>query len=189
MPEPVVIVDYDPAWPHRYEALRARIAEALGNLAAEIAHVGSTSVPGLAAKPTIDLDVVLGAADDLPAAIERLARLGYRHEGDLGIVGREAFATPPGYGVHDHHLYVCAPDWGGHGDQIAFRDYLRAHPKTAFAYARLKRSLAARHRDNRRAYAEAKAGFVRAVLARSAGEPRRSQNCSAERPIEGGCGR
>ncbi|HZC15672.1 MAG TPA: GrpB family protein [Caulobacteraceae bacterium] len=169
MSEPVVIVDYDPTWPGRYEALRAPIAEVLGDIAAEIVHVGSTSVPRLAAKPTIDIDVLLRRAGDLPVAIERLARLGYVHEGDFGVTGREAFATPPGYGTHDHHLYVCAPDWAGHGDQIAFRDHLRAHPKTALAYARLKRSLAATHRENRGAYANAKAGFVEAVLARARG--------------------
>jgi len=108
MSEPVVIVDYDPAWPGRYEALRAPIAAALGPLAAEIVHLGSTSVPGLAAKPVIDLNILLHRSSDLPAVIERLAGLGYRHEGDFGIVGREAFATPPGYSAHDHHLYVCA---------------------------------------------------------------------------------
>jgi GrpB-like predicted nucleotidyltransferase (UPF0157 family) len=167
MPEPIVIVDYDPEWPQRYEALRARIAPAVGDLAAEIVHVGSTSVPGLAAKPVIDLNILLHASNDLPAVIERLAGLGYGHEGDLGIAGREAFATPAGYSAHDHHLYVCAPDWPGYADQIAFRDHLRAHPRTALAYARLKRSLAARYRDNRGAYANAKAGFVAAVLKRA----------------------
>jgi GrpB-like predicted nucleotidyltransferase (UPF0157 family) len=167
VPEPVVIVEYDPEWPRRYEALRAPLAAAVGDLAAEIVHVGSTSVPGLAAKPVIDLNILLRAQADLPAVIERLAGLGYVHEGDLGVVGREAFATPPGYSAHDHHLYVCAPDWGGHGDQIAFRDYLRSHPNVARAYARLKRTLAARHRNNRGAYANAKAGFVVAVLKRA----------------------
>jgi GrpB-like predicted nucleotidyltransferase (UPF0157 family) len=167
MSEPVIIVDYDPDWPRRYEVLRACIAPAVGDLAAEIVHVGSTSVSGLAAKPVIDLNILLRASSDLPAVIERLASLGYRHEGDLGAVGREAFATPPGYSAHDHHLYVCAPDWAGHGDQIAFRDYLRARPRAAKAYARLKRSLAAKYRDNRTAYANAKAGFVAAVLKRA----------------------
>ena len=165
--EPVVIVDYDPEWPRRYEALRAPLAAAVGELAAEIVHLGSTSVQGLAAKPVIDINIQLRSREDLPAVIERLAGLGYAHEGDLGIPGREAFATPPGYSAHDHHLYVCAPDWGGHGDQVAFRDYLRAHPSAARAYARLKRSLAARHRNNRGAYANAKAGFVAAVLKRA----------------------
>jgi GrpB-like predicted nucleotidyltransferase (UPF0157 family) len=167
MPEPVVVVDYDPAWPQRYEMLRARIAETLGELAARIEHVGSTSVPGLAAKATIDVNVLLRTTQDRDVVIERLARLGYTHEGDFGIAGREAFATPPGYGVHDHHLYVCAPDWGGFNDQIAFRDYLRAHTRVADAYARLKRSLANKHRNNRAAYSDAKAGFVRAVLKRA----------------------
>ena len=134
------------------------------DLGVQIVHIGSTAVPSLAAKPVIDLNLVLRSAGDLPAVIERLARLGYVHEGDLGIVGREAFATPPGYSRHDHHLYVCAPDWSGHADQVAFRDYLRAHRRTAIAYARLKRSLAATHGTNRSAYANAKSGFIEDVL-------------------------
>ena len=167
MPEPVVICDYDPAWPQRYEALRRPVADALGDLPAGMAHVGSTAVPGLAAKPTIDIVIRLRAAHDLPSAIERLARLGYAHEGDFGIAGREAFATPPGYGPHDHHLYVCAPDWPGYDDQMVFRDYLRAHADAAAAYARLKRSLALKHRDDRRAYTDGKAAFVSSVLERA----------------------
>ena len=167
MPEPVVICDYDPAWPERYEALRAAVVAALGDVAAAIEHVGSTSVPGLAAKPTIDLVVRMRSHADLPAAIERLARLGYVHEGDLGITGREAFATPPGYATHDHHLYVCAPDWPGFDDQVVFRDHLRSHPSAARAYERLKRTLAARHGTDRSGYTNAKAGFVRDVLKRA----------------------
>jgi GrpB-like predicted nucleotidyltransferase (UPF0157 family) len=162
--EPVVICDYDPDWPARYEALRALIAPALGELAAAIEHVGSTAVPGLAAKPTIDLVVRLRAAADLPAAIERLARLGYEHEGDFGIAGREAFATPPGYTTHDHHLYVCLPDWRGYDDEIAFRDHLRSDRETMLAYARLKRALAAKYGRDRIAYTDAKADFVADVL-------------------------
>ncbi len=164
MPEPVVIADYDPAWPARYGALRARITPALGELAAAIEHVGSTSVPGLAAKPTIDLVVRLRAAADLPAAIERLARLGYEHEGDFGIAGREAFATPPGYTTHDHHLYVCLPDWRGYDDEIAFRDYLRSHRRTMLAYAGLKRALALEHGGTARPTPNAKTEFVASVL-------------------------
>jgi phosphoribosylformylglycinamidine synthase subunit PurQ / glutaminase len=166
--EPVVICDYDPDWPARYEQLRALIAPVLGALATAIDHVGSTAVPGLAAKPTIDLVVRLRSAADLPAAIERLARLGYDHEGDFGIAGREAFATPAGYSTHDHHLYVCLPDWRGYDDQIAFRDHLRSHPSAARAYERLKRVLAARHGRDRTAYTNGKATFVSDVLKRAA---------------------
>jgi GrpB-like predicted nucleotidyltransferase (UPF0157 family) len=169
VPEPVVICDYDLAWPRRYEALRRPVADVLGELAARIEHVGSTAVPGLAAKPTIDVVIQLRFADDLPAVIERLARLGYAHEGDFGIVGREAFATPPGYAPHDHHLYVCAPDWPGYDDQVVFRDYLRSHADAADAYAQLKRRLALAHRNDRRTYTDGKAAFVRDVLEQARG--------------------
>jgi GrpB-like predicted nucleotidyltransferase (UPF0157 family) len=165
--EPIVIRDYDPEWPARYAALRAPVADVLGELAAQIEHVGSTSVPELAAKPTIDIVIQLRSVRDLPTVIERLARLGYAHEGDFGISGREAFATPPGYGAHDHHLYACLPDWGGYADLIVFRDYLRGNPDVAAAYARLKRTLANQHRNNRTAYANAKTDFVNAVLERA----------------------
>ena len=74
-----------------------------------IEHIGSTSVPGLAAKPIIDLDVLLASAAYLPETIRRLATLGYEHEGDLGIAGREAFRTPPS--LFAHHLYVCLPNY------------------------------------------------------------------------------
>jgi GrpB-like predicted nucleotidyltransferase (UPF0157 family) len=180
VPEPVVICDYDPAWPERYEALRAAVVAALGEVAAKIEHVGSTSIPGLAAKPTIDLVVRLRSPGDSPAAIERLSRLGYVHEGDLGITGREAFATPPGYATHDHHLYVCAPDWPGFDDQVAFRDYLRSHPDTARAYERLKRMLAERHGADRAGYTNAKAAFVADVLKR-AGRIQPSSSAGAKR--------
>src|SRR6266567_3992999 len=82
-------------WPAVFAQLRDHIANALRPLATRIEHVGSTAVPGLAAKPIIDLDVVIATRDDLPAVIERLHPLGYRHEGDLGVPGREAFTTPP----------------------------------------------------------------------------------------------
>ncbi len=167
MAEPIVILDHNPLWPELYQALHNRIDAALGSLAARIEHIGSTAVPGLAAKPIIDIIVVLHTHHDLVSAIEALSGLGYRHEGDLGIKGREAFATPSGYSRHDHHLYVCTPDWRGYEDQIAFRDYLRAHSGTARAYGRLKRALAASHRDDRRAYSEAKSDFVNAVLRRA----------------------
>jgi GrpB-like predicted nucleotidyltransferase (UPF0157 family) len=170
MPDPIVICEYDPAWPERYADLRAAIAPALGELAADIQHVGSTAVPGLAAKPTIDICVLLRSAADLPAAIGRLAAIGYAHEGDFGVAGREAFATPPGFARRDHHLYVCHPDWPGWRDQLAFRDFLRVHSEAALAYAALKRSLAIAHRDDRAAYTKGKAGFVSDILTRAAEE-------------------
>jgi len=95
MSDPIVIEDYDPHWQEQFEVLRAQIAAVLRPLAAAIEHVGSTAVPGLAAKPIIDIDVLLRSAADLPEAITRLATLGYQHRGDLGVPGREAFDRPP----------------------------------------------------------------------------------------------
>ncbi len=161
-PAPIDIVDYDPTWPSTFEALRARLAAALAPFVLQIEHVGSTAVPGLAAKPIVDLDVVVAAAD-WPSVIPRLASLGYQHQGDLGVPGREAFRTPPA--DVPHHLYLCAPDSAELVRHLAFRDALRADASTARAYGELKRCLARQYTADRPAYGEAKSDFVRAVLA------------------------
>jgi GrpB-like predicted nucleotidyltransferase (UPF0157 family) len=166
MSEPVIILDYDPAWPEVFRFLRDRAAAALGGLAAAVEHVGSTAVPGLAAKPVIDMDVVVRSAGDVPAAIEGLARIGYVHQGDLGIPGREAFAAPPD--TPSHHLYLCTLDSPEYRRHLAFRDYLRAHPETARVYGRLKKAAARRFPNDRAAYTDAKSGFVAEILRRAA---------------------
>jgi GrpB-like predicted nucleotidyltransferase (UPF0157 family) len=91
---PIEVVAYDPGWPARFVAIRAAIADALGDVAVvAIEHIGSTSVPGLAAKPVIDVDVVVDRPD-LMLAIDALERIGYRHRGDLGIADRHSLAPP-----------------------------------------------------------------------------------------------
>ena len=162
MTAPIIIAEYDPGWAKQFETLRSRIAPTLGPLAAAIEHVGSTAVAGLAAKPIIDIDVVLRWRDDLAAAIKKLDPLGYLHRGDLGIPGRESFRAP----LHDvpHHLYLCLPQCREFERHIAFRDYLRTHPGHVAAFARLKRQLAAEHRTNRDAYTQAKSEFVNFIL-------------------------
>ncbi|HLW84975.1 MAG TPA: GrpB family protein [Candidatus Sulfotelmatobacter sp.] len=165
MPHPVIVVDYDPRWPAQFEALWRRIGGALGDLAAAIEHVGGTAVPGLAAKPVIDIDVLLWSSGGLPEAIERLAALGYVHEGDLGIAGREAFRQPPDQPAH--HLYVCIPDSEEYRRHLAFRDYLRAHPESVSSYAELKRGLARQYRDDREKYVSGKDEFVNEILRRA----------------------
>jgi GrpB-like predicted nucleotidyltransferase (UPF0157 family) len=159
---PVVVVEYDARWPATFEALRSRVAGVLGDLAAAIEHIGSTAVPGMAAKPIIDMDVLLKSGSDLPQVIQRLDALGYVHRGDLGIAGREAFAAPPD--APTHHLYVCPPESQEYRRHLALRDYLRAHDADAAAYSELKRSLAARFRDDRAAYCEAKQEFIERLL-------------------------
>jgi GrpB-like predicted nucleotidyltransferase (UPF0157 family) len=143
------------------ERLRGRAATALGEVAVSIEHVGSTAVPGLAAKPVIDLVVVVRPGE-VRAAIERLAAIGYVHRGDLRVEGREAFDVP--LGEHRHHLYVCAVDSEELRARLAFRDRLGNEAKVASAYADLKRQLAIRFRGDREAYSQAKSEFVTAAI-------------------------
>ena len=164
MTDPVIIEDYDARWPQLFEILRSRISAALGSLAAAIEHIGSTAVPGLAAKPIIDIDVLLRSQTDLQRAIERLVTLGYEHQGDLGVAGREAFRAPAD--VFPHHLYVCSPDSCEYGRHIAFRDHLRSNPEDAYTYGLLKRTLANRYGNDRDGYTRAKTDFIEATLTR-----------------------
>jgi GrpB-like predicted nucleotidyltransferase (UPF0157 family) len=161
---PVIISDYDPRWPELFESLRSQIAGALEGLSAAIEHVGSTAIPGLAAKPIIDIDVLLMSIADLPLVIARLRSVGYEHEGDLGITGREAFRTPPN--ACPHHLYVCWPGNPAYRQHLIFRDYLRTHPQDANVYAELKRNLAGKFINDRDAYTQAKNQFVTEILRR-----------------------
>ena len=161
----VHVAKYDPAWPEQFRLLARRAADALGDVVLAIEHVGSTSVPGLAAKPVIDLDVVV-RREDAARAIDRLADIGYAHRGEQGVPGREVFRPPPGEAKH--HLYVCVPESPGLRDHLLFRDYLRAHPDTAREYAALKRALADSHRADRDAYQDARGTFIDAVTRRAA---------------------
>lgn len=161
---PIIIVDYDSVWPAVFEELRQRVGSALADLSFTIEHVGSTSVPGLAAKPIIDLDILLRSAADQPLAIERLSAFGYVHRGDLGIPGREAFSHPAE--IPRHHLYLCPPGSVAYRDHIAFRDYLRTHPETVEEYARLKHELARIYHDDRDGYTDAKTTFITGILSR-----------------------
>jgi GrpB-like predicted nucleotidyltransferase (UPF0157 family) len=158
----VEIHNYDPEWPRVFEHLRDGIAAAVGPQVLRIEHVGSTSVAGLAAKPIVDLILVIATHDDLEVVIDRLRKLGYQHRGDLGIAGREAFTTPQR--TTAHHLYVCAEDSTALRRMLGFRDILRSDTSTARAYAALKHSLAERFRDNRPAYTEAKTSFIDDIL-------------------------
>jgi GrpB-like predicted nucleotidyltransferase (UPF0157 family) len=157
-----LIQDYDSSWPIAFSKLATRVKSALGSLAVTIEHIGSTSVPDLAAKPIIDLDVVLASPTDLPEAIRLLGRIGYIHEGDLGIAGREAFCSPAG--EPSHHLYVLSAGATELRRHLAFRDALRADNDLRDRYAALKRSLAHAHKDDRDSYTEAKSAFINSIV-------------------------
>jgi GrpB-like predicted nucleotidyltransferase (UPF0157 family)/chloramphenicol 3-O-phosphotransferase len=159
---PLVVADYDDEWPVDFERLARPVSQAVAELGAQVEHVGSTAVPGLAAKPIIDIDVVVRSAADVPTAIEQLRSLGYVYQGDKGIRGREAFLWPSG--TRAHHLYVVVRGSPPHVDHVDFRDYLRDHPEVAREYSSLKKRLAQEHRDDSLAYMHAKTDFVTRAL-------------------------
>lgn len=158
------VVDYDPRWPAMFITLATRVRACLSGIVLRVEHVGSTAVPGLAAKPIIDLDVVVPSAREIPLAIERLATIGYVHEGDLGLEGREAFRWPAG--EQRHHLYLLVEGARELRRHLAFRDALRTDPNLRSEYATVKRSLADRHHSNADAYSGGKDIFVESVLSR-----------------------
>jgi len=164
------ISEYDPAWPALFEQLAAPIRRAVAPFDGRVEHVGSTSVPGLAAKPVIDIDVVLPSSDAMSEVIAAVCALGYIYHGDKGIRGREAFLwpadTPP------HHLYIVVEGSKPHRDHVDLRDYLRSEPDEASRYADLKRHLAARHADDRQAYTDAKDEFIKEALREARRMPR-----------------
>ncbi|MGW7574938.1 GrpB family protein [Streptomyces sp. NPDC054765] len=164
------IVEYDPRWPMIFARLSVVLHDGLGPLVLRIEHVGSTAVPGLPAKPVVDMDAVIPTRAILAEVVAALRLLGYAHEGDLGITGREAFAAPDG--TPEHHLYVCAADSPELARHLTFRDFLRTHPESARRYGALKRDLAQRHEDDRSAYTLGKSAFIENALARAQSEAR-----------------
>ena len=183
----VIVVDYDPSWPAVFEQLRAAIWPAVRDLATSIEHMGSTSVVGLAAKPIIDMTIVVPTVSQMGLLIDRLAMLGYRHRGDLGVPGREAFARPDG--TPAHHLYACVKGNLGLRNPLAVRDHLRRNPSGAREYGALKRQLAARFPDDIDGYVEGKTDFILAILAREGFSPSELAEIRAinQKPERGGC--
>lgn len=159
----VEVVPYDPEWPRVFERLHGELAPALAGVRASIDHVGSTAVPGLDAKPVIDVSVGVAEAGDVPRAIEALSTLGYEHRGDLGIRGREAFIAPAG--SVRHNLYVCVAGNTAHTNHLHVRDALRGSASLRRRYGALKRALAAAHAGDIDAYTRAKTDLLMEILA------------------------
>ena len=151
----MVVVEYDKNWPSDFEKIKKEIEKAIVEPAV-IEHVGSTSIPGMKAKPIIDIDVGLNNWADFEKVKKDLAAIGYVHEGDRGIKGREAFDRNGQ--VHndvldtiDHHLYVCSVDNTEFNRHILFRDYLRSHVETRDRYNQIKEEILAKVGVNNRA--------------------------------------
>ncbi|HEY2601037.1 MAG TPA: GrpB family protein [Thermoleophilaceae bacterium] len=161
-PARITIVDYNPAWPARFEWERARILRALGDgVAVRIEHFGSTAVPGLAAKPIVDLIVTVANADDEAAFVPALEHAGY--ELRVREPGHRMFRVP----TRDVHVHVWADGDPEVQRSLALRDRLRASPEDRASYERLKRELAERDWDDMNHYADAKDELIGAILSRS----------------------
>ena len=162
--DPIEIVDYDPAWPARYESMRARLADALGATAVRIDHVGSTAVPGLAAKPVIDIQISVPAVADAAAFKDAIEAQGFASR--MIEPGHHYFRPPPGV-PRDYQVHVCTigSDWEWR--HVLFRDYLRADPGTRAGYEALKRDLATRFAQDRIGYNDAKGPFIEAAVERA----------------------
>jgi len=161
MEDPILVVDYDANWPIQYEHEKIQILHVLGKTVANIQHIGSTSVLGLAAKPVID--ILLGLKQVAPSLpqISGLETLGYLYCGELGIPGRHYFRCGMPRTHQIHLVQVDSEFWKSH---ILFRDFLRAHPDAAQQYETLKRKLAVEFRYDRERYTDSKAPLIKQLL-------------------------
>ncbi|MBQ3859942.1 MAG: GrpB family protein [Clostridia bacterium] len=159
----ITVLPYDERWEQDFEQIRRELHAALGPLALRIEHVGSTAVRELSAKPIIDIDVVIRDYSLFGEVTAALKEIGYQHEGDLGIAGREAFRYDGKEHLQKHHLYVCPENSAELKRHLALRDYLRAHPDAVRAYSRIKEVGAALYPDDIEKYIQHKSSFIEKI--------------------------
>lgn len=162
--KPVIVVPYDPLWPIQFEALAKCIKSHCGSSLINIHHVGSTAVPGLWAKPILDIDLEI-LAEKFEQVKAQLKALGYTHEGNLGIEGREAFKTSQPDSPK-HHLYVCPTTSHELKRHLAFRDALRQDDNMRDTYSSIKQEAAQHHPMDIDAYIEEKGIWIATIYAR-----------------------
>ena len=162
---PIVVVSYNSKWPRMYDEEKRRIAMAFGDKTAQFEHVGSTAIPGLAAKPVIDIAIGIQRLDHADAYLPILEGLDYTYVPELEAeIPARRFCwrvTSAGQRYHINLTEVHGPEWE---KPLAFRDYLRSHPVEAAAYGRLKERLAIVCGTDIRAYIQGKNAFVERIL-------------------------
>ncbi|MBB2948171.1 GrpB-like predicted nucleotidyltransferase (UPF0157 family) [Actinoplanes lutulentus] len=161
------MVDHDPGWAARFAEVGASLREALGDVAVRIDHIGSTSVPGMAAKPIVDIQVSVASLEPVSVFRDPLVGCGWVYRAENAERTKRYFREGPGR--PRTHLHVRQA--GSFSEQFAllFRDFLRVDERTAREYALLKRELAERYREDRHGYTDAKASFVWEVIRRADG--------------------
>ena len=160
--EQIVVVPYDAAWPELFAEQARRLREALGDIALRIDHIGSTSVPGLAAKPVIDVQISVASFEPFDTILRPLEACGYVHRADNAELTKRYFREQPG----QRRTHIHVRKHGSLGEQLAlvFRDYLRLHIGVANEYAQVKYDLAERYRADREGYVAAKEPFIWATF-------------------------
>jgi GrpB-like predicted nucleotidyltransferase (UPF0157 family) len=161
----VKLLPYTPQWKRLFEAEKARLQNALGHYIVDVQHIGSTAIPGIVAKPIIDMSVGVVNFEEAFICIAPLQRLGYEYLGENGIPRRHYFRR--GYPKHTHHLHMVEITSEDRQRTVLFRDYLCQHPEAAQQYAILKLGLAAQYPTNRPAYIQGKAPFIERILAQA----------------------
>jgi GrpB-like predicted nucleotidyltransferase (UPF0157 family) len=170
----VVLVAHDPEWRLKFEAEARIVLAALGPAANAIHHIGSTAIPGILAKPIIDMlleATAIEAVDERTALVEAL---GYEAKGEFGIVGRRYFRKDNVSGVREYQIHAFAVSSGEIARHLAFRDYLRSHSAVAQQYSQLKRELSNQYPADMGAYTDAKAPFIKDIERRALAQQRSS---------------
>jgi GrpB-like predicted nucleotidyltransferase (UPF0157 family) len=166
----VELVPYDRRWPEDFERIRDKLQRLLAPYVMAIEHIGSTSIPGIAAKPLIDIDIILRSSADVPPATQILLGENYeprgnRYDDDVWVFMRRD-GRPP------ERIYLCPPNNRTHERRLIFRDYLRTHPAEAAAYTALKVELAELHRHDGDHYTAEKRRFVDAIIEKALKKPK-----------------
>ena len=164
LPNTLIVLPYDPNWKTEFERIRDYLMEQIGDLIFEIKHVGSTSIPGLCAKPIIDIVAVMDSYDVFPAIIARLEKVGYKHEGDCGIKEREVFNRLISDDFMDYHFYVYPKDSEENRRQTLFRNALLTNKDIADEYGKLKMRLIEEVNGDRVLYTNSKTDFILGVI-------------------------
>ena len=160
-----LVEEYNPLWLSWFEQLKARLEGSLHGIPHTIEHVGSTAVPGMTAKPIIDITIVIEAGG-FPAVKASLKTIGYAHVGDQEIPGREVFKIPDEErkaSLPAHHLYVCEKGAQPLIEFLAYRDFMRVHPEWRQKLGALKWSLCEKYDNDRLAYMDGKSAMVREI--------------------------
>ena len=160
MPQHITVVNYDPEWPSKYVRERDYITEILKDNCISIYHIGSTSVPGLAAKPIIDIMAVVRSLEEVDTVAEKFSEIGYKYLGEFGITGRRYLRKGGDERTHQIQIFQ-ADDWNNIGRHLAFRNYMRTHEKERHEYAKIKKNLAQEFPYDIDGYCDGKENFVR----------------------------